>query len=66
MKQGWFLINFQLLDEKGVIWKDKCKAATLEEALECIKETKTLDCRIIDLEVKYPYFEESDRVWTYK
>ena len=64
--RSWFLVSFQLLDEKGVLWKESYKTHSLKKALEIIEETRNLyGFTLIGLDVKYPYFGDNEKVLIY-
>lgn len=65
--RGKFLVSFQVLDKEGLIWKDNYKVSSLEKVSQCIEMASTIDgLTLINLEVKYPYFEENERISIYE
>ena len=64
--RGKYLVSFQLLDAKGLVWKDNYVVSSLDKVLECINMANTFDgLTLINLEVKYPYFERNEKISIY-
>lgn len=65
--RGQFLVSFQLLDKKGLVWKDNYVVSSLDKVSQCIEMANTMDgLTLVNLEVKYPYFGENERISIYK